>query len=178
MTRLRHYDNLGSARFVTFSCYRRVPVFRDETCAEIFTRHIQSLRDYHKIQILAYVVMPEHVHLVLHPPEAVKLGLVVGQMKGRSAHEIVESMRERSDPLLAQLRRTRGKIIYHSVWQKRFYDHNCRTPETVREKINYCHNSPVARGLVREPGEWRWSSYAWYRGECGTPLEADSIRAR
>jgi putative transposase len=175
MTKLRHYDNLGTARFVTFSCYRRIEVFRDEVAAEIFIRNLDRLRRDHGVRILGYVVMPDHVHLVLHPQISVRLGVVIGQMKGRSAREIVLSWQERSIPIPGQMRRMRGTLINHSVWEKRCYDHNCRTPDTVREKINYCHNNPVSKGLVAEPGEWRWSSWQWYRGDCDVPLEIDPI---
>ncbi len=58
---------------------------------------------------------------------------------------------------------------------RRGYDHNCRARDTVLEKINYCHNNPVKRGLVSEPGEWRWSSYNWYAGVTDGPIEMDGI---
>jgi len=39
-------------------------------------------------------------------------------------------------------------------WQKRFYDHNCRTAKTVIEKIKYCHKNPVVRNLVTSSDQW------------------------
>jgi REP element-mobilizing transposase RayT len=62
-----------------------------------------------------------------------------------------------------------------AFWQPRCYDHNCRTRDTVLERINYCHNNPVARGLVDEPGQWRWSSYNWYAGRSDVPLAMDEL---
>ncbi len=44
------------------------------------------------------------------------------------------------------------------LWQRRCYDRNCRTEEEVWEKVNYCHNNPVKRGLVSRPEDWQWSS--------------------
>ena len=49
------------------------------------------------------------------------------------------------------------------------------SPEIVLEKINYCHNNPVKRGLAREPGDWRWSSYHWYIGKRDVPIEIDEF---
>gem|GEM_PF-6924353 len=57
----------------------------------------------------------------------------------------------------------------------RCYDHNCRSSDKVTEKINYCHNNPVTRGLGSEPGQWRWSSYNWYMGQSDVPLEMDEF---
>jgi putative transposase len=48
--------------------------------------------------------------------------------------------------------------VEQQFWQKRCYDHNCRTNETVLENIKYCHKNPVTRGLVKDPGDWQWSA--------------------
>ena len=48
------------------------------------------------------------------------------------------------------------------VWQRRFYDFNVFTWKKQVERIHYMHNSPVKRGLVAEPEDWRWSSYRFY----------------
>lgn len=165
MTRLRHFDNLGTARFVTFSCFRRHPYLLPESCIRVVLDEAALLRNDYGIQILGYVIMPDHVHLVLLPPHGLELGRLVGRMKGRSAYAITS--------LAAKvLRRPDGRS---AVWQRRCYDHNCRTAETVGEKIVYCHNNPVHRGLVESPEEWPWSSYRWYLGDRDVPLEIDGI---
>ena len=69
----------------------------------------------------------------------------------------------------------RGGEIRLAFWQAQCYDHNCRTFETVKEKIMYCHKNPVARGLVTDPGDWIWSSYNWYEGQVDVPLAMDEI---
>ena len=74
------------------------------------------------------------------PPDGLKLGLVIGELKSRMAKEFFADSGHQS----------REPRVY---WQRRCYDHNCRSPETVREKINYCHTNPVKRGLVSEPDE-------------------------
>ena len=163
MTKLRHYDDLGTARFVTFSCYYRLPSLSQAGAKEILVEELDRDRTKHGFLILAYVLMPEHVHLVLFPPEGMKLGLVIREIKSRSAKRYFAGS-EVAPP---------GTI--RVFWQGRCYDHNCRTPETVREKIHYCHNNPVKRGLVSEPSEWRWSSYNWYQGRQDVPLAMDSM---
>ena len=127
---------------------------------------LARLRHEQNVKILGYVVMPEHIHLVLLPPDGMKLGPAIGQMKARTSM----SIRKRS--IVPILIRTTGQL---AVWQRRCYDHNCRTSATVTEKISYCHKNPVNRGLVSEPGDWSWSSYNWYQGAKDVPLEIDGV---
>ena len=117
--------------------------------------------------------MPEYVHLVLFPAEQTAAGHLIGEIKSLSAREILAAWRERGKRVLEHLRVERNDRQQHVFWQARCYDHNCRTPDTVREKIEYCHKKPVTRGLVTHPGKWLWSSYAWYHGEKDCPLKMD-----
>ena len=172
MTRLRHYDHLNTARFVTFSCYRRYPLMEREQAILIFLETLDAIRRELFIRLFGYVVMPEHVHLVLWPPESMKLGPVIGTLKSRSASRII-SQELVELPIDCRIFKS-GKERW-AFWQPRCYDHNCRTPETVMEKIDYCHNNPVKRGLVAEPGQWPWSSYNWYYGKSDIPIEMDEI---
>ena len=171
MPRLRHYDSLNTARFVTFSCYRRHRYLADRLSRDMVLEEITALRDVHKIKVLGYVVMPEHIHLVLHPPDDLELGRIIGQFKARSARAI-----------LSHCRQSRGQILVRpdgrpAVWHRRCYDHNCRTAEIVLEKIRYCHDNPVKRGLASRPEDWPWSSYRWYHGRRNDVLEIDGYEA-
>ncbi|MCK4605982.1 MAG: transposase, partial [candidate division Zixibacteria bacterium] len=94
MTRLRHYDSLGTARFVTFSCYRQLPALQSDRAKEIFIEQLDAARTKHGFKLLGYVVMPEHVHLVLHPPDGMKLGLVIREIKSRTARKYFAEVTE------------------------------------------------------------------------------------
>ena len=167
MTKLRHYDHTGTARFVTFSCYRYLPGLQSNGTKALFMRHLDAAREKHRFQLLGYVVMPDHVHLVLYPPDGMKLGLVVREIESKTAREhFAQTMGPIPDAASATKR---------VFWNRRCYDHNCRTPERTLEKINYCHMNPVKSGLVRDPGEWEWSSYNWYEGLRDVPIRIDTI---
>lgn len=170
MPKLRHYEHLNTARFVTFSTYRRQKLLTLSPVMLVFLQTLDAIRTRHGIKIFAYVVMPEHVHLVLHPPDSLKLGPVIGELKSQSASRIIT---EKFIDLPPSCRVVKNGKERWAFWQPRCYDHNCRTPETVIEKINYCHANPVNRGLVKEPGQWRWSSFNWYAGEEDVPLKMD-----
>ena len=163
MTRLRHYDDLGTARFVTFSSYRRLPTLDNRRVRDILVEELDRARKKHRFLLLGYVIMPDHVHLVLFPAEEMKLGLVMREIKSRSARRYFAE----SDIGTPGARRV--------FWQRRCYDHNCRSPETVKENLRYCHKNPVNRGLVTDPAEWEWSSYNWYLGRKDVPLVMDGM---
>lgn len=166
MLKLRHFDHLGTARFVTFICYRRHRYLDDSFARRTVIAELSSLREEHQIKILGYVIMPEHVHLVLWPPDEVRLGPVIGQLKGRISKKILSQHNRHG----SVLKRNDGSP---AVWQRRCYDHNCRLPKIVIEKINYCHNNPVTRRLSKTPDDWAWSSSRWYSAQGEVMLEID-----
>ena len=119
--------------------------------------------------VLGYVVMPEHVHLLVSEPQretlstaiqALKLGVVRSiQCSGGS---IVSAPRSR------KIGETWGTPISdttvrpYTYWQARFYDFNVWTEKKRIEKLRYIHRNPVERGLVSSPEQWRWSSFRLY----------------
>jgi putative transposase len=169
MTLLRHFDTLGTARFITFSTFRRRPLLLNNDACEALANELIRLRCEKGVRLLGYVFMPDHVHLVVHPPDGLELGRVVGQVKARSARAIGQI-----PELLGEVIHSRDCESVH-VWQLRCYDHNCRSSVETREKIEYCHKNPVTRGLVEKLEKWRWSSYSWYEGIGDAPIEVDSV---
>lgn len=167
MTKLRHFDNLGTARFITFSCYRHLQGFQNHSTKDLFLKYLDAARDKHRFRLLGYVIMPDHVHLVIYPPDGMKLGLVIGEIKSKTARE---HFARTIGP--AQSANAKAKRVF---WNRKCYDHNCRTVETTLEKINYCHMNPVRAGLVNDQGEWLWSSYNWYEGDRDGSIRIDTI---
>jgi len=164
MTRLKHFDNLGTARFITFSCFHYHRLLTDESVIRSFLQELEKARGKFGFSLLGYVVMPNNVHLVIYPHTNIGLGPVIGTIKSQSGRKIINEWKRNRPDLLARLEVIRDGNQRYAFWQRRCYDHNCRTPEAVREKINYCHMNPVKAGLVTDPAEWTWSSYNWYHG--------------
>ena len=178
MPKLRHFDNLGTARFVTFSCHNQLPLLEPDWAKEIFLHELESARTKYGFKILAYVIMPEHVHLVIDPLGEIELGRVIGEIKSRSAREIASEMRRIDETSLENLRTRKDGEERIAFWKPRCYDHNCRTNDTVIEKITYCHNNPVKRGLVSSPDKWCWSSYRAWAGHSDVVLKVDRFESQ
>jgi putative transposase len=171
--RLRHYDNDGRARFATFCTHRRIPLLTNDRFRQALVDAIKWARKEHEFRLIGYVIMPEHVRLVLLPSGGTQLGFVIGEIKRAASKAIHRLLLESNSALLGRLTVRRGGRAKFALWHRRCYDHNCRTEESVWKKVRYCHENPVKRGLVREPDRWKWSSYSWYQGDTGGPLEMD-----
>ena len=149
----------GSIHFITFSCYRRQPHLGTAARRDLFLCVLEHARRRYGFALLGYVVMPEHVHLLMTMP-------LVGDPS-----VVMKVVKERFTRLL---RKREGFL--RRRWQKRFYDFNVCTDRKRVEKLRYMHRNPVKRGLVQSPEEWEWSSFRTYwNGEKGL-VEVDPCR--
>jgi putative transposase len=169
--KLRRIEAIGDVRFLTFSCFHRLPLFDNDAIKDAFAETLDAARSHTRFRLIAWVVMPEHVHLMIvpslpkHPmPE------ILRHLKGGFANRVLRQWRELGAPILARITDGRGKLRF---WQAGGgYDRNIRSAEEFEEKLNYIHANPVNRGLVARPTDWRWSSAAWYAGERGPGVPA------
>ena len=134
---------------------------------DLFLKILEQVRRRWAASMVGYVVMPEHVHLLLSEPRKGTLAKLLQVLKQRVSHAMRGRRRRRVSGQLslafpvssAELRR---------FWQRRYYDFNVYSAQKIREKLDYIHSNPVKRKLVMHPKDWPWSSWAYYaRGEQG-----------
>ena len=158
------YDIAGQARFLTFSCYRRLVLFGDPRTRDAFVDHIELQRRRLGFKVLAWVIMPEHVHTIVVPADG-ELGAVLRGLKQGFGQAMIARWRERDASVLARMVDSGGATRF---WQRGGgYDRNVRDADELREKIRYVHENPVRRGLVDREEDWSWSSARDYRGVVG-----------
>ena len=147
---LKRYQHFGSDHFLTFSCYRRLALFDSDRAKQTFERVLENVRRWYGLYIFGYVVMPEHVHLLVSEPRDEELCSAIQVLKQLVARRL-----------------QRGSDT--PFWQPRYYDFNVFSWEKWTEKLRYIHRNPVTRGLVAAPEDWKWSSYRhWLTGRRGT----------
>ena len=151
--------------FIACSCYRRLPFFNSGKSRDRLLEILEQTRQRYRFVVVGYVVMPEHIHLLISEPDIGTPSTVMQVLKQRAAWALLPK-RKRRDP------RQRGLFRKvpsgRSFWQARFYDFNVWTTKKRIEKLRYMHRNPVKRGLVEAPEQWRWSSYRFYLlGESG-----------
>jgi putative transposase len=160
---LKRYYGKGHLHFITFSCYRRLPLLKTGRARDIFVKELAKIRDETGFHLIGYVVMPEHVHLLISEPIEGTPSTMLQKLKLRVARR----MRRRRRSACAGQFRLPFEAAHESLrafWQARFYDFNVYTKGKKMEKLNYMHANPVKRGLVNHPKDWPWSSWGFYRG--------------
>lgn len=122
---------------------------RTPGAAEMSEQALEQARVKYGFFVYGYVVMPEHVHLLVSEPER------YAPAKANKAFK-------------QSVARRQVKAGEH-FWQGRYYHFKVGTPQKRVEKLKYIHRNPVHRGLVARPEDWPWSSYRHYAtGEVGT----------
>ena len=134
---LKRYQDLDHDHLITISCYGRRPYLATPESRDLFERSLEQTRRNYRLDILAYVVMPEHVHLLVSEPETKTLS--------RAMQALKLSVSKLSAP--------------RPFWQARYHDFNVFTQPKRVEKIRYLHRNPVARGLAIAPEDWPHSSF-------------------
>jgi putative transposase len=139
---------------------------RDRFAAELARAH-----ELCGFELIAWVVMPEHVHVIIMPDdEAWPVARILKSIKNPIAREAIPEWKRRGDPVLDELRVGER----HRFWQAGGgFARNVREGAELAKEIDYIHNNPVKRGLVGRPTEWAWSSARWYAGERDGVIEID-----
>lgn len=161
---LKRLHSSGQAHYLTFSCYHRLPLFARMHMDDAFLQALEHTRRRFEMYVFGYVVMPEHVHLLVSEPASGLLPSFMQILKSK-----VSLQARRQGPSTAEM---------PHFWQERYYDHNVRNHEGFVTQLRYIHRNPVKRGLCALPQNWKWSSFrAWAVGEDGVVEVESMIRA-
>jgi putative transposase len=174
---LTRYQQTGYSHFVTFTCYHRIRRLQDETTRDLLVAAIEQARKHYDFCVYGFVIMPEHIHLLMSEP---KRGLVANAIQSL---KIASAKRSRSGgphlaaaEMSAERNSTAAKCgtPNEPFWQKRYYDRNVRSQKEFVRKLRYTHRNPVTADLVQNPEDWKWSSFRHYlTGEwCGVEIES------
>jgi putative transposase len=151
---LKRFQNTGQSHFVTFSCYHRRPMLTTATSRRLFESSLERARRSFRLRVYGYVVMPEHIHLLVSEPQRGTLADALKSLKQGISRRLIADAEH--------------------FWQKRYYDFNIRNHPQFLEKLRYIHRNPVKRGLCERPEDWEWSSFRHYATGCEGLIEIES----
>ncbi|MEO0588409.1 MAG: transposase [Planctomycetota bacterium] len=154
--KLKRIENPAHLRYLTFSCYQRLPLLGNAAIRDLFVEQLQLTHDRLGFGLFAWVVMPEHVHLLVQPPSGTTVSSILAALKRPVAAQVLSRWREIDAPILSRIQDIAGRSHF---WQRGGgYDRNISSLDEAREKFGYIHANPVRRGLVDRPADWAWSS--------------------
>jgi putative transposase len=140
---LHRYYGADQLHFITCSCYRRMPLLGSARSRDRILSVLEQTRKRYRFVVVGYVMMPEHIHLLLSEPEVGSPSTVMQVLKQRTARALLP----KNKPCDSRQIKLFGEVSERApFWQTRFYDFNVRTEKKRLEKLRYMHRNPVKRG--------------------------------
>jgi putative transposase len=173
--RRRRFDNEHTPRELTFSCYKGYKFLNSGRTRKWFVEALEGARLKWPVDLWAWVLMPEHVHLIVMPRESgVPVGLFQGAVKEQVARKAIQWLEKHAPEWIPRITAREGARHRRRFWQPGGgYDRNIDDLGTLQNMIDYMHLNPVRRGLVQKAVDWSWSSARWYAGIRPVLIELD-----
>lgn len=127
--------------FVTAVCYQRAPIFRDPRYAELFLLTLKHYRKQRKFLLHAFVLMPDHIHIILTPADNLSLEQLMQLLKGGFSFRVGKELSARRE-----------------LWQRSFTHERISTPDAYAGFVRYIHENPVEKKFCASPEEYPYSS--------------------
>jgi putative transposase len=131
----------GELHFITMTCYGHQTKLGVEKHRDLFVQLLEEVRGTFGFRVAGYVVMPDHVHLLITEPERDTAAEAMAMLRQRYGRRYNTSARSTEQ-----------------VWETKYQDTHVFTPERIEERLRFMHEQPVKAGLVGSAAEWAWSS--------------------
>jgi putative transposase len=145
-----------------------MPLLTTDSRLRIVSESIDNAIDPEKYRLIAFVFMPEHIHLLVYPLETKpELGRLLAAIKRPVSRRVKETLINGQSPLLEKLtvQERPGKTVFRFWQEGPGYDRNLQTEKAVTAAIDYIHLNPVRRGLCQQARDWKWSSARFYESD-------------
>ncbi len=163
--------------FCTITVLDWTPVFIDARYIGPLIESLSFCRANKGLQLFAFVVMPNHLHLIAAADDLHAMMRDFKRFTSRTIHDLLVA--DGRDTVLAWLeraaqhaRRERGEF---SFWQDGFHPQAIASRRVLEQKLRYLHENPVRKSLVASPEDWWYSSAGWFAGRQNVCLEMDSL---
>ena len=174
------YDQT-SLYYLTFQVVKWVDIFTRLSYKEIITDSFTFCRDSKGLELYAYVIMTNHIHLIARAKENYKLSDIIRDFKKFTANKLLDHINQplesRSDWMLKRFEfaaSEHGRNSKYQIWTHENHAIELHSIEFIEQKLNYIHNNPVRVGIVNKPEDYIFSSARNYSGLEGK-IEIDSL---
>ena len=179
--RYKIFDQKG-LNFITITVVDWVDLFTRKAICDIVLSNLAFYRNNKGLKIFAYVIMSNHIHLIVRAAEEPELSTIIRDFKSYLAREIIQFLNaqnrkeSRKEWLLWMFKKAgkqKGNVNTYQFWQHHNKPIELWTDKVIKQKIDYIHNNPVEAGLVTTAVDWKYSSARNYQ-EDHTVLRIDS----
>jgi REP element-mobilizing transposase RayT len=175
MSRNYKFHNPEGLHFVSFAVVNWLDVFTRNTYKEILLDSLRYSQKEKGMEIIAWCIMTNHVHLIFRSIKGIKPELLLGDLKRFTSRLIIKAIREnpeenRKEILLASFSKAASNtsnVKHYQFWRHDNKPIELWSNKVIFEKINYIHNNPVKEALVFQPEDYKYSSAVDYSGEQG-----------
>ncbi|MBI5893297.1 MAG: transposase [Deltaproteobacteria bacterium] len=160
MSKYKSYIDPNHCYFVTTSLINRGFKFLQQDCyAAVILDSLNFLRQNQKLYVFAFVVMPNHLHILIKPRSPHNVSQIMHSFKRFTSGEIKKTLKGENYNVWRQFQNFGG-----ALWQEGFLDENIYSEKLFLEKVEYIHNNPVAKNwrLVDNRADYRYSSACYY----------------
>lgn len=166
----------GTTFFITATITEWQPLLARPRARDILLQELEFYREKYGCRILAYVIMPEHYHLVIEFRQPEDLHGWLHDFQMHTANELSKWLRETASPdeLAIYARHAHGRAKL-AIWKEQARAVGMVSERVLRTKIEYIHSNPVRRDLASEPGQWPWSSWRSYYLDDDSVLRVDRV---
>jgi putative transposase len=150
----------GGTYFFTVVTHQRQPILTSDLSRTCLRAALQAEQTVRPFDIVAFVLLPDHLHTVWALPGGDQNYSVRWQrIKGRFTDAYLAGGGSEAERLASRVRRKE-----RGVWQRRFWEHAVRDEDDLKRCVDYIHGNPVKHGLVDRVAEYPWSSFhRWVR---------------
>ena len=149
--------------FITFTCYQRRKFLASVKSKNLAVRVLSEVRARLHFKLIGYVIMPDHMHLIISEPPGSVPAKAMRVFKQRVSRLLRGKKRCNRAQLLLPFPEEGPQ--FRRFWQRRYFDMNLYSNYMIRQKLDYIHANPVKEKLVSHPKHWPWSSWSAYAGK-------------
>jgi REP element-mobilizing transposase RayT len=167
------FSNPEGLYFITFATVNWTDVFTRNIYKDILINSLKHCIEYKGLEVYAYTIMTNHVHLIAASSGKEKMEHIMRDMKKFTAYEIIntikenrqESRREWLLEIFEKAGRANSNNTKYQFWQQDNHPIELQTNDMIEQRLNYIHNNAVEAGIVYEPHHYVYSSAAQYAGK-------------
>ncbi len=154
--------------FITSSIVKWIPLFNEVVFKELIVNSLKYRIDKKQLELHAYVIMPNHIHLIISSENVAKF---MKDFKSYTARQVIDSLKYQKR--IAMLKRfscfkkSYKKESTFQVWQEGYHPEMIINQDMFNQKTEYIHSNPVRAGLIEQAEDWKYSSLSNYIDDSG-----------